>query len=131
MKIPRIALVLPIVFANCMCSNKLGGDLKVNGESFGANGCRSGAVYGFSGVEVTGAGGRKLRVLQLPTGEAKVVVFANGAAVGSDLGVCGTISVSDQNSTINDVKNVRGKAQLSCAADGITLEGSLTFENCH
>jgi len=130
-KIPRVVLVLPILFANCVCSNKLGGDLKVNGEPFAPNACRSGQVFGFGGVEVTGAGGRRLRVLQTPTGEAQVVLFAPGTAVGSDLGVCGTISISDQNSTINDVKNIQGKAQLSCAADGITIEGSLAFENCH
>lgn len=124
-------LVVPFAFANCVCSNKLGGDLKINGEAFAPSGCRSGAVYGFGGVEVTGAGGRRLRVLQTPTGEAQVVMFASGATVGTDLGVCGQISVTDQNSTINDVKNVKGKATLKCAADGVTIEGSLTFENCH
>lgn len=131
MRIPRWALVLPIVFANCVCSNKLGGDLKVNGEAFSPESCRNGAVYSFSGVEVQGKGGRRLRIIQVPTGEAGVVLFAPGAQVGTDLGVCGTISVSDQNSTINNVKNVQGKAQLKCAADGVTLEGSITFENCH
>lgn len=131
MKLPRWSLALPIVFANCMCSNKLGGDLKINGEAFAPSSCRSGAVYGFAGVEVTGAGGRRLRVLHTPTGEAQVVLFASGAQVGTNLGLCGTLTVSDQNSTINDVKNVQGKAQLKCAADGVVIEGSLQFENCH
>lgn len=131
MKIPRVVLVLPIVFANCVCSNKLGGDLKLNGEAFGASGCRNGAIYGFGGVEVTGAGGRRLRIIQTPTGEANAVLFQPNAAVGTDLGVCGVIAVSNQNSTINDVKNVKGKATLQCATDGLTLAGTLTFENCH
>lgn len=123
--------MLPALLVTCICSNKLGGDLKVDGEAFGASGCRNGAVYGFAGVEVTGKGGRRLRVIHTPTGAANVVVFASGAQMGSDLGACGTIQVSDQNSTVNDVKNVEGKALLKCAADGITIEGTLTFENCH
>lgn len=131
MKIPRVVLVLPIVFANCVCSNKLGGDLKMNGEPFGASSCRSGMAFGFSGVEVTGKGGTRIRVVQTPTGEGQVVLFKPGVAVGVDLGVCSTLSISDQNSSINDVKNVKGKVALKCAADALVLEGSLSFENCH
>lgn len=131
MRIPRFVLVVPIVFANCICSNKLGGDLKVNGQPFEATSCRSGQVYGFAGVEATGKNGTRIRVIATPTSEAQVVLFGQGAQTGTDLGVCGTIRVSDQNSTVNDVKNVEGKAQLKCAADGVTIEGSLTFENCH
>lgn len=131
MRISRLVILLAIVMVVGACSNKLGGDLKVNGEAFGASGCRSGAVFGFAGVEVSGKGGQRLRVIHTPTGEAHVVLFAPGAAVGADLGTCGTIQVSDQNSTVNDVKNVEGKAQLRCSADGVTIEGTLTFENCH
>lgn len=130
MRVPRHVYVLPFLMVTCVCSNKLGGDLKVNGKPFAASSCRNGSVHGFSGVEVSGPAGR-IRVIQTPTGEAQVVLFAAGAQVGSDLGVCGTIQVSDQNSTINDVKNIEGKATLKCAADGVTIEGTLTFENCH
>ena len=55
-----------------------------------------------------------------------------GEAVGSaELGACGTLKVDTQNSTINDVKNVEGHAELSCTADGLSLSGKITFENCH
>lgn len=124
-------VVLLAVGPAAACSNKLGGDLKVNGQPFAAASCRSGAVFGVSGVEVTGKGGQRLRVVQLPTGEAQVVLFAPGAQVGSDLGVCGSIQVTTQSSTVNNVRNVEGKAQLQCTADGVTVAGTLTFENCH
>lgn len=130
MRVPRHAYVLPFVFVTCVCSNKLGGDLKVNGKPFAAESCRNGAAFSFSGIEASGKAGR-LRVLQLPTGEAQVVLFAPGQQVGADLGKCGTIQISDQNSTINNIKNVEGKATLKCAADGVSVEGTLTFENCH
>ena len=131
MGVPRWVYAVPLVLCTCVCSNKLGGDLKLDGQPFVAKSCRSGKVYGFAGVEVTGASGHRLRVIHTPTGEAQVVVFAPGNAVGKDLGTCGTITVSEQNSTINDVKNVEGKASLSCQADGLALAGTLTFENCH
>jgi hypothetical protein len=51
--------------------------------------------------------------------------------VGKDLGACGSLEIEDQNSTVNDVKNVEGKATLDCAADGVAVKGSVTFENCH
>lgn len=132
MRIPTWALAVPIVFANCVCSNKLGGDLQRNGEPFGASSCRSGAVYGYSGVEISGKEGWKLRLIQTPSGAGQVILFGPGAATGTELGACAsTLSVNQQNSTINDVKNVEGKATLDCAADGLTLKGTVTFENCH
>lgn len=131
MRLPRWALVLPIVFANCVCSNKLGGDLKLNGEPFAPTGCRNGAVYGFSGVEVTGKSGWKLRLVQTPTGEGRVIAFGPGASTGAELGACGSLKVNTQNSTINEVKNVEGHAELACTVDGLSLSGKITFENCH
>ncbi|MEZ4398913.1 MAG: hypothetical protein R3B06_02785 [Kofleriaceae bacterium] len=128
MRLPVIALVL---VASVACSNKLGGDLTINGEPFAPASCRNGVVYGFSGVEVRGKRGDKLRLAQTATGEVQVIVFAPGATVGSSIGTCGTITVDTQRSTINDVKNVRGKATLACETDGLTLAGTVTFENCH
>jgi hypothetical protein len=120
-----------ILIAVAGCSNKLGGDVTVDGQKLEVSSCRSGAVYGFRGVEVTGKSGLRLRVASTQTGEANVVVMQPGAAVGTDLGPCGSFEISDQHSTINDVKNVAGKAKLDCVADGVTVKGSLTFENCH
>lgn len=131
-RIPIWALALPIMFANCVCSNKLGGDLQRNGEPFGASSCRNGMVYGYSGVEISGKDGWKLRLIQTPSGVGQVIAFGPGSTTGAELGACATaLTVDTQNSTINDVKNVEGKAVLDCTADGLTLKGTVTFSNCH
>jgi hypothetical protein len=113
------------------CSNKLDGDVTIDGQRLEPSSCRSGAVFGYRGVEVTGKSGQRLRVAATQTGEANVVVMPAGAALGKDLGRCGSFVVNDQHSTINSVKNVEGTATLDCSADGVTVKGSLRFANCH
>jgi hypothetical protein len=126
-----VALLIA-VFPSCMCSNKLSGSVEVNGEKLSISSCRNGAVYGFRGVELSASNGTRLRVGALPTGAAGVIVMAKGASVGTELDVpCGSLVISDQNSTVNDVKNVEGKAVLECEAAGFKVKGSVTFENCH
>ncbi len=120
------------LWGSCFCSNKLSGNVEVNGEKVGFNSCRNGLVYGFRGVELSGSNGMKLRLGHSPTGEMGVIVFAKGESVGKELRVpCGSLSLSDQNSTVNDVKNIQGKAVLDCTAEGYTLKGEVSFENCH
>jgi hypothetical protein len=113
------------------CTNKLGGELSVDGEKLEIDSCRSGSIYGYRGVEMSAKSGIRVRVAGTATGAAHVVVMPKGAAVGKDLGACGSLEIADQNSTVNDVKNVEGKATLDCAADGVAVKGSITFENCH
>ena len=123
--------LLGLLLAFTACSNQLGGDVSVGGERLELDSCRSGAVYGFRGVEVTAKSGVRLRVAATQTGEAEVVVIPRGAEVGKSLGTCGSFQINDQNSTINDVKNVEGKATLDCTTDDGSVKGSLTFKNCH
>ncbi len=126
------AAVVVALFGSCVCSAKLGGTVEVNGEKLSFGSCRSGAVYGFRGVELSSGTGLRLRIGALRTGAAGVVVMPKGVAVGTDLGVpCGSFSISNQNSTINGVKNVEGKAVLECEANGFKIKGEVTFENCH
>ena len=120
-----------VLVAALGCTNKLGGDVVVNDEKLELDSCHSGVAYGFRGVEVVAKSGVRVRVGATPTGEAHVFVMLAGAEVGKDLGACGSFQISDQNSTVNDVKNVEGKATFDCAAEGITAKGSFTFENCH
>src|SRR5512134_2642276 len=87
------------------CSNKLSGSVDINGEKLELDSCRNGVVYGYRGVELTGKNGVRLRVATLVTGEAAVIVMPAGASVGKQLpGACGSLELSDQNSTINDVR---------------------------
>ena len=127
-----VVAVLIAVFPSCMCSNKLSGSVEINGEKVTFGSCRNGAVHGFRGVELAGSNGMRLRVGVLPTGAAGVIVMPKGATVGTELGVaCGSLTISDQNSTVNDVKNVEGKAVLECEANGFKIKGTVSFENCH
>lgn len=125
------SLAILLLLLAAACSNKLGGEVEVNGEKQSLSSCRNGVVYGFRGVEVSMRSGMRLRIAATQTGEARLVYMPSGSSTGTDIGTCGTLSISDQNSTINDVKNVEGKAALDCATDGFSIKGELSFENCH
>jgi hypothetical protein len=119
-------------WGSCFCSNKLSGTVEINGEKVGFNSCRNGAVHGFRGVELSGSNGMKLRLGLTPTGHMGVIVFDKGATTGKELtATCGSLSISDQNSTVNNVKNIQGKASLDCDTDGYKIKGDVSFENCH
>jgi len=124
-------IFLGVLVVLAACSNKLGGEVDVNGETQTLSSCRNGVVYGFRGVEISMRSGMRLRIAATQTGEARLVYMPSGSSTGTDVGVCGTLAISDQNSTINDVKNVEGKATLDCATDGFTIKGELSFSNCH
>lgn len=127
----RMMWASALVFLAVGCSSKVSGEVEINGEKVGVSSCRNGVVYGYRGVEVTLKSGDRLRVATTQTGEAWLVYMPKGSSTGTEIGACGTLGVSDQNSTINDVKNVEGKAELDCASDGLTVKGTVKFENCH
>ena len=113
------------------CSNKLSGDLTVDGNAFELDACRSGQVYGFRGVELSSKKAGKVRLAVAPTGEAVAFYMPPDADKGVELGRCGTLKVNDQKSTINDIRNVEGSADLSCEAAGHSIKGKVQFSNCH
>jgi hypothetical protein len=123
--------LLVLLVALSACSAKLDSDMTIDGAKLEPTSCRSGAVFGFRGVELTGKSGVRLRLAATETGEANLVVIPAGAAVGHELGHCGSFELADQNSTINDVKNVKGKATLDCTTEGTTVKGRVSFANCH
>lgn len=134
MRRPELLLVavLIAVFPSCFCSNKLSGKVEVNGETLSFSSCRNGAVHGFRGVELSATNGMRLRLGVLPTGAAGGIIMPAGEMRGVELGTeCGSLSLSDQNSTVNDVKNVEGKAVLDCEGQGFKVKGEVSFENCH
>jgi hypothetical protein len=113
------------------CSAKLSSDMSVNGEKATLTECRNGSVYGYRGVELTADNGTQLRIAATMTGEAEVAVVTKGSDKGVRLGTCGTLQITDQNSTINSVKNVEGAATLNCNSAGFALKGNASFSNCH
>ena len=112
------------------CTNKLSGEVTVDDQPFVIESCESGQRNGFVGVDLTASDGRRLRVVQTPSGAPQVFLFA-GEAVGQELGACGSFTIQFQNSTINDIKNVMGEARLDCTTDEHRVKGTVTFENCH
>lgn len=126
-----ISLSLVLGVALLGCSNKLEGELEVDGETFELDACRSGEVYGFVGVELAAKDGRRLRVVSTPTGAPVAVVMKAGNSKGVQLPDCGTFTVERQSSEINNVQNVEGKGDLDCEANGHSVKGAFTFENCH
>lgn len=130
-KLFGMGFVLIVATLALGCSNKLAGELDVDGSRFELESCRSGQVYGFAGVELRAKDGRKLRLVQTPTGEAGVVLFGDGKTTGEEVALCGPFTVKQQNSTINDIKNVEGEASLDCTGGGHTIKGSVAFANCH
>ena len=114
----------------CACSNKIEGSLEVDGEPFVVESCKSGQHNGFVGVDFLDAKGRRLRLAMTPSGAPNIILFA-GESVGVEFGACGSLSVERQNSTINDITNVRGTTQIACKGDGHQITGSVTIENCH
>jgi hypothetical protein len=127
----RYLALIVLCFSMIGCSNKLSGTLTVDKKPFAPDSCRSGQIYGFAGVEVTSKQGSRIRVVLQPTGQGNLVFFPPGAQVGKQLGPCGVVSVTPQKSTVNDVRNVEGKVDLSCEANGHSVKGTLIFSNCH
>jgi hypothetical protein len=118
-----------VVIALAGCTAKLTGDITLDGQPFELSGCRSGQPSGFAGVDLVGKDGRRLRLVAQPDGSSHAYLLADGTP--TDLGPCGGLTIETQNSTVNDVRNVKGTATLSCNAGGHQVGGRVTFENCH
>lgn len=127
----RTCIVVAFLALGAGCKAKLGGDLTVDGKPFTLDSCRSGQAFGFSGVDLLDPDGKKLRLVVNPNGTGAAIVFPPGATVGEEVGPCGPLTVTAQNSTINSIKNVEGSATLDCTRGAHAIKGSVTFENCH
>jgi hypothetical protein len=113
------------------CQSKVTGTLEVDGSSFAVQQCRSGQAFGFSGIELTDATGRRLRLLANADGTCTAALFKGDSPTGDQLGQCGTLTMEAQSSRINSITNVKGTAKLACEAVTHKVAGNLEFENCH
>ncbi len=127
----RLLFSLVAALALVGCHAKITGALHVDGAAFKVAECRSGRAFGFSGIQLADAQGRRLRLMQLVDGSTVVALFPPNAARGDRLGTCGTLSMQAQNSRINNIQNMKGTATLSCNAIGHQVSGHIEFENCH
>ena len=124
-------LICLIALALAGCTSKVTGALEVDGSAFEVKECRSGQAFGFSGIQLTDATGRRLRLLVNGDGTCTAALFKGDSATGDRLGQCGALDIQAQSSKINSITNVMGKAQLACEAVGHKVSGSIEFENCH
>ncbi|HJU56394.1 MAG TPA: hypothetical protein VJ715_17555 [Pyrinomonadaceae bacterium] len=113
------------------CTSKVTGSLEVDGSAFEVKECRSGQAFGFSGIELTDATGRRMRLLVNGDGTCTAALFKGDSMTGDRLGQCGALEIQAQSSRINSITNVMGKAQLACEAVGHKIAGNIEFENCH
>lgn len=113
------------------CTAKMSSDITVGGEKFEPTECRSGQAFGFTGVQLTDKTGRRIRLAPNVDGTVSILFFDKGQDVGHQVPSCGTMQISQQNSEINGIKNVQGKATLGCTDGDTEIKGSISFENCH
>lgn len=128
--IPALLLVSSTLLA-LACAAELNGDVVVDDAPFQAVDCRSGAPMGFGGVELVDAGGRKLRLVARPDGQSEAFYWPADASSADEVGICGPMTLEQQNSEINGVKNVMGSAALECSNGKHAIAGTITFANCH
>ena len=126
-----LMLMLFAVLVLVECTAKITGTLQVDGQAFDVKQCRSGQAFGFSGVEFTDAGGRRVRLIANPDGTCAAALFSGNSATGDRLGQCGVLTMAAQSSRINSIVNLQGTAKLACEASGHKITGNDEFENCH
>jgi hypothetical protein len=126
-----LCLVLLALLALVGCHAKVTGTLQVDGTTFAVAQCRSGQAFGFSGIELTDATGRRLRLLANPDGTCTAALFSGNDATGDQVGQCGALTMAAQSSRINSITNLKGGANLTCNAGGHKVAGIVEFENCH
>jgi hypothetical protein len=122
---------LAIGLAAGACKSEVSSEIFVDGAKFDASECRSGQAFGFSGIQLEHADGRRLRMIARADGSMELAVFPAGSDKGELFGECGTIVMEAQNSKINGIKNLEGTAQLACVKDGREIRGTVRFKNCH
>lgn len=127
-KIRFSLFAIALLTGTLACRAQLTADLQVDGQIFAPNSCRSGQINGFAGVDLIDDG-RTLRVVQKPTTEPQVILLDNNQVI--DFGQCGSMTLERQNSVVNEITNVMGNATLNCSAAGHTVEGTVSFKNCH
>jgi len=126
----RTVLLLGVTLVACQAHVQ--SRLLVNGTPFVPSSCTSGAPFGYSGVELADATGRRLRLSSSLDGRFSGAYFAPGESRGQALTDCGSLALERGSGVINGVRNLDGDATLSCVGErGHRVEGAVRFENCH
>ncbi|MBX3273565.1 MAG: hypothetical protein KF729_25095 [Sandaracinaceae bacterium] len=101
--------------------------LSLDGVPFAVTRCSNDQVPA-RGVDLHGAAGDKIRIVQTWGGRASVAYFAAGAEHATVIGEsCGTITTR---TSAGDSSALDGEATLDCAGWGRNVVGEARFRNC-
>lgn len=123
------------------CSNNLTGSADVKTTESGPfsitpDSCYSGEREAFFGVQLEDAkSGTMMRlvkdpvkgytaVVRLPKSDKAISVTPDGCAKFD-------VDIERQSSRINNIRNVKGRAEIDCVDGDNSLKANITFENCH
>jgi hypothetical protein len=108
------------------------GNLQVDGGPFSPTRCRSGQTGGFPGIELADDQGRRLRLAQNIDGTPSAAYLPPGSPIGENLsGACGAVAIYPGTGMIGGIRNMDGRATLSCGTAEHSVVGAVRFENCH
>jgi hypothetical protein len=113
------------------CTNKLEGQLTVDGKPFVPEHCWSEQRVSRVGVAIESADGRRIVADRLEHGGAMVAVGHRDVAGTHELGACADLAIDKTHTEINGVDNVEGRVTFTCRGDARSVLGTITFENCH
>jgi hypothetical protein len=125
---------LLVLAALLACKSKSKGTLQVDGVQVEIETCRSGQANSprFNGVDFIDSSGRRIRYLVTPEGALRNFFFEPGVTRGDLVGErCGTMSLTEQSSEVNNVKNIKGSVTANCTGAGHVIVATVNFENCH
>lgn len=123
------------------CSNNLTGTANVTTKESGPfsitpDSCYSGQREAYFGVQLEDSkGGTMMRLVKDPVkGYTAVIRLPNSdKALTVTPEACAKfdVHIETQSSTINNIRNIKGRANIDCASGDNSLKADLTFENCH
>jgi hypothetical protein len=99
--------------AQAASQSHVDGALSLNAAPYTVARCVSGQLTGFNGVDVMGVDGSRLRLVKELDGSGTVIHMGT-AANPVTMKACSKIDVQPANVSVNDVRVLRGSAQVDC-----------------
>lgn len=124
---PRLLPWLTLLLVGA-CATACSPGLTLDGRPFTVASCRSGQPWGFRGVDLTDAEGRRVFVAWTQSSGARVSLFDDKTNV-VELGHCGDID-AETTRDLAEPEAVTGHFDVSCSANGHTFSGGYRFRDC-
>ena len=109
-------------------TGQVSGSMTVNSAPYAPIRCGAGQASGFSGVDVFGNDGSRVRFVSEVDGTSSVIYFSPAAGgAGATMKGCATLNVRPTGVILNGVPQVSGNVQLDCKNDAVHLAGMIAF----